>query len=164
MLVTVSQACLGSILIIGGVEANPGPDAVDSKRSVLAALSAGAPTSDIRDCLRCYDVLKSTAIIERKINSISVPTLVSTMTYLGVPGQENYIKAAVISNLVCRIENLLPDKCCLCDSEYTIAKDEMPLLKCAICGQGAHTPCLLQLLEVPSDQQDHFIQIRSKAK
>ena len=32
----------------------------------------------------------------------------------------------------------------------------MPLLKCVVCGQGAHTPCLLQLSEVSPDQQDSF--------
>ena len=83
ILVTISPACLGSLLLIGGVESNPGPDAVDGKRSVLAALCAGAPTADISDCLHCYDVTKSMVIIERKLNSISVPTLVSTMSYLG---------------------------------------------------------------------------------
>ena len=156
LLVVLSPACLGSLLLIGGVEANPGPVTSDSKRSVLAALCAGAPTLEIRDCLRCYDISKSTAHIERKMHGISVSNLVSTMTYLGVPGQECYVKAAIIRNLVCRIENLLPDTCFICDSEYTIAKDEVPLLKCAFCGQGIHSPCLLQMLEVPPEHQDSF--------
>ena len=156
LLVVLSPACLGSLLLIGGVESNPGPVTADSKKSVLAALCAAAPSSEIRDCLRCYDTSKSTAHIERKMNGISVPNLTSTMTYLGVPGQECYVKATIIRNLVCRIENLLPDMCSICDSEYTIAKDEVPLLKCASCGQGVHSPCLLQLLEVPPEHQDSF--------
>ena len=156
LLVVLSPACLGSLLLIGGVEANPGPMTEDSKRSVLAALCAGAPTSEIRDCLRCYDTSKSTVQIERKIQGISVPNLVSTMTYLGVPGQDCYVKTAIIRNLVCRIENLLPDTCFICENEYTIAKDEVPLLKCAICGQGIHSPCLLQMLEVTPEHQDSF--------
>ena len=156
LLIVLSPTCLGSLLLIGGVESNPGPVTADSKRSVLAALCAGAPTSEIRDCLRCYDISKSTTFIERKMDKISVPTLVSTMTYLGVQGQECYVKAAIIRNLVCRIENLLPDTCFICESEYTIAKDEVPLLRCAFCGQGIHSPCLLQLLEVSPEQQDSF--------
>ena len=156
LLVVLSPACLGSLLLIGGVEANPGPMTEDSKRSVLAALCAGAPTSEIRDCLRCYDTSKSTAQIERKMQGISVPNLVSPMTYLGVPGQDCYVKNAIIRNLVCRIENLLPDTCFICENEYTIAKDEVPLLKCAICGQGIHSPCLLQMLEVTPEHQDSF--------
>ena len=156
LLVILSPACLGSLLLIGGVESNPGPVTADSKKSVLAALCTGAPSSEIRDCLRCYDSSKSTAQIERKMNGISAPNLISTMTYLGVPGQECYVKSAIIRNLVCRIENLLPDMCFLCDREYTIAKDEVPLLKCASCGQGIHSPCLLQLLEVPPEHHDSF--------
>lgn len=156
LLMVLSPTCLGSLLLIGGVESNPGPVTADSKRSVLAALCAGAPTAEIRDCLRCYDISKSASLIERKMGGISVPNLISTMTYLGVPGQECYVKATIIHNLVCRIENLLPDICSICDSEYTIAKDEVPLLGCAFCGQGIHSPCLLQLLEVSPGDQDSF--------
>ena len=156
LLMALSPACLGSLLLIGGVESNPGPPTGDSKKSVLAALCTGAPTTEIRNCLRCYDISRSTSLIEKKMGGISVPNLVATMTYLGVPGQECYVKPAIIRNLVCRIENLLPDTCFICESEYTIAKDEVPLLTCALCGQGIHSPCLLQLLEVPPEQQDSF--------
>ena len=156
LLIVLSPTCLGLLLLKGGMESNPSPVTADNKRSVLAALSAGAPTSEIRDCLQCYDISKSTAFIERKMDKISVPILVSTMTYLGASGQECYVKAAIIRNLVCRIENLLPDTCFICENEYTIAKDEVPLLRCAFCGQGIHSPCLLQLLEVSPEQRDSF--------
>ena len=156
LLIVLSPSCLGSLLLIGGVESNPGPVTAGSKKSVLAALCTGAPTNEIRDCLRCYDISKSTAAIERRMAAVSAPNLIATMTYLGVPGQECYVKGAIIRNLVCRIENLLPDTCFICENEYTIAKDEIPLLTCAFCGQGIHSPCLLQLMEVSSEDQDSF--------
>ena len=136
--------------MIGGVELNPGPCSED----IIAALSAEAPSDEIRNCIRMFDPNKTTTEIKKALNKASADSLVATMTYLGVPGQEAYVKPAVINSLICRIENLLPDHCPVCSDTYVISKDEMSLLNCSICGQAAHTQCLLDLLEIPQDKRD----------
>ena len=48
------------------------------------------------------------------------------------------LRADIIHNLVCQNENMLLDICCICDSDYTNAKDEV-LIKSAICGRSPRT-------------------------
>ena len=62
------------------------------------------------------------------------------MTYLEIPVQVKYVKAAVIHNLACHIESLPPDTCYICVSKYSVAKDEVPFPKCNVVDGG---PCTL---------------------
>ena len=145
MVLQMDQRCNATLLMIGGVELNPGPCSED----IIAALSAESPSDEIRNCIRMYDPNKTMTEIKKALNKAA-----ATMTYLGVPGQKAYVKPAVINSLVCRIENLLPDHCPVSSDTYVISKDEMSLLNCSICGQAAHTQCLLDLLEIPQDKRD----------
>ena len=61
--------------------------------------------------LRLYDPNTGTRTLKKKLNTAEKNKLVITMTYLGVPGQTTYNKAAVIHNLICRVKNLFPDTC-----------------------------------------------------
>ena len=51
-------------------------------------------------------------------------------------------KSLLINKLICRIQNLFPDKCRYCDKSYCISVSDEPLLECSICGQGCHDPCV----------------------
>ena len=48
--------------------------------------------------------------------------------------------------LICRIQNLLIDKCQFCSCNFATAKTEKLLFKCCLCGQNVHTSCLQNLL------------------
>lgn len=151
----MAMECLQTLLLIGGVEPNPGPL---SGEDVLANLCAQAPDTTIRNTLRNYKEDMSTAQLTKAFKKVDKATLVNTLQYLNVDGQSAYNKDAVVLNLICRIQNLLPDTCNICEEMYCTLVDETPLLKCSICGQGAHTPCILHLLHVNEEEKDNFCQ------
>ena len=82
--------------------------------------------------------------------------IIKTLDFLALTGQDQFIKPACINSLICRIQNLLPDKCNLCESEYCVKRDEISLLNCEICGQGSHNACILNLCGVKTEDQEAF--------
>jgi hypothetical protein len=56
------------------------------------------------------------------------------------------VKAELIDSLIIAIEVLLPDMCSVCQSEYSVGREETPALRCKGCYQGFHQPCLEQML------------------
>ena len=118
----------------------------DAKSNIVASLVVRATDEEVKYVLRLYDPNTGTTALKKKLNVAEKNKLVKTMTYLGVPGQTAYNKTTVVHNLICRVQNLFPDTCTVCQEEYTIDKDDESILECAMCGQNAHTPCILKLL------------------
>ena len=87
---------------------------------------------------------------------VPVGILVETMTYLGVPSQDVYVKPTIVHNLICRIQNLFPETCLICLESYCVGKDELRLLPCSICGQACHTPCVLGLFGISMAEKNSF--------
>ena len=149
----VSPLCQEALLLIAGVEPNPGPA---STEDILAGLCATAPSVDIRDCLRMYNPNHSNKQHKTEFGKCSKPTLVATLEYLHQPGQDIFTKSACINTLVCRIQNLLPDECGICGEEYCVLLEEVSLLTCEICGQGTHNKCIWNHLGVQASDQEEF--------
>ena len=149
---SISRQCLEALLLIGGVEQNPGPTQDD----ILAAVCADAPTTEVRDCLRRYKPENSLQQHRTDFNQCAKNVLVATFYYLKKPDQDLYNKTACVINLICRIQNLLPDECSMCGQEYCVALGDTPLLSCAICGQGSHNDCIWKYLDIPTSLQDTF--------
>ena len=61
---------------------------------------------------------------------------------------EDLIKSDLIHEIICQIQNLLPNTCSLCDRRYRVDCNVKSLLECAICGQGIHQQCWEQLVQV----------------
>ena len=57
-----------------------------------------------------------------------------------------------MNSLICRIQNLLPDRCNICGDEYCVKRDEISLLTCEICGLGSHNACILDQFGVLTEQ------------
>ena len=149
--------CQKALLIIAGVEQNPGPtqgalaNILRKQEEIVAELSSNAPNTDIRDCLRHYNIKNSIRQHKAEFGKCDKAILVTTLDYLGVPGQNQFTKPACINEIICRIQNLLPDRCNLCEAEYCVKRDEVSLLICAVCGQGSHNICILNHLELQHD-------------
>ena len=73
------------------------------------------------------------------------------MSYLGLPGMNQYRADALPHELLCRIQNLLPDKCHLCKQNYCIKLEDKPIMSCARCGQGCHNGCVIPLLGITTE-------------
>ena len=126
---------------------------IEEKATVLASLIAKATDDEIKNVLRLYDVSQPTHTIKKKLASADKGKLLKTTQYLGITDHTTSTKPIIIHNIICRIQNLFPDLCSFCNVKYTMTIDELPLLECALCGQGAHTPCLRQRLNLDVTQE-----------
>ena len=153
LMIVLSAQCQAFLLIIGAVEQNLGPS---TPEDVLAHLSAEAPSSEIRDCIRLYDQQRDYSTNKKKLSVVPVGILVKTMTYLGVPGQDVYVKPTIVHNLICCIQNLFPETCPICLESYCVGKDELGLLPGSIYGQACHTLCVLGLFGISEAEKNSF--------
>ena len=154
LLSPIAKQALDNLLLISGVEPNPGPTHVitaEEKETVVASLIVSATDEIVKKTLRIYDVNLTTKELKRKFNGPDKDHLVKTMDFLGVPDQQDYNKPTVVNNLISRIQSFFPDTCSICREKYATQFGDTPLLECAICGQGAHTPCLPRLIGI----EDH---------
>ena len=157
---SMNHRCHSILLLIAGVDSNPGPstndDTVPSAEDILADLTIGAPNDEIRDCLRLYNHNHTLKKQKMEIGKCKRDTIVATLDYLDQPGQAVYNKTECINNLICRIQSYLPDECNICKTMYYVRLGEVPLLTCEICGQGSHNRCILDKLMIPDDMKDSF--------
>ena len=122
-------------------------DAIEEQKTTIAALCAGAANDAVRNCLRKYDPTKTSYQIERELKKDKKDVLVETLNYLGITGMGQFRADALPHELVCRVQNLLPDTCHLCKQTYCIQVGEKPIMSCVKYGQGCHNPCILQALD-----------------
>ena len=127
----------------------------DVVQAVIAELTIDAPSSDIKDCLKAHEYGKSfkqlTAVFTHQF---SKECIVDTLSYLNVPGRAEYVKSANVESLICRIQNLLPDECGICNKVYCVKNADPSLLSCEICGQDAHNDCLISAVNNSLPQED----------
>ena len=74
------------------------------------------------------------------------------------------VQPACINTLICRIQNILPDQCNICKQIYCVKLEEVPLLECALCGQGSHNTCILDLFGVLPAEQTNIGPEEAKTK
>jgi len=125
---------------------------MDSKM-VLAEICAKAPSIEIRNCIRNYNLTPG-----KEYEALAVPfkkekigTLVETLKYLNAPNLrpnlEDYTKSGIIFHTICRLQGLFPEVCTTCNEEYRTKITEQSLLACDNCGQEVHHQCLTKLFE-----------------
>ena len=84
-------------------------------------------------------------------------TLESTLQYLETTiNTKEYTVEGLAYQLIYRIENFLPETCKHCNEIYCYGIHDIPLLSCSVCGQGAHTPCVYDLLHVRTEDRPSF--------
>ena len=106
------------------------PDSVDAnteeQKRILATLCSDAPNDEVRNCLRKYSLDKSAWQLETAFKQVRKPVLVETLAYLGVPNMDEFKAEALPNEITCRIQNLLPDHCPLCENNYCIRGQRNP--------------------------------------
>ena len=143
--------CHRALLVISGVEQNPGPgaDVIDITRKhedIIAELCTDAPSIEIRDCLRSYNLKNNNRQHKREFDKSHKSVIVNTLEFLAETGQDQYNKNACINTLISRIQNLFPDEYNICKAEYCVKREDISLLSCEICGQGSHDVCIREHL------------------
>ena len=124
----------------------------EANNNILADLivkaDADENSKEVRDCLRAYKLGNHTKTLEAAFNKFKRAPLIKTLGFLNIKHDkmEKYKKQEIITELICRIENLLLDKCGMCGNQFATALNEKLLLQCKLCGQNAHLECLKELL------------------
>ena len=128
----------------------------DIVANVIAELIVDTRSEDVRSALRIYKFKKSIKQLEREYTSLTVAQLKATLSHLNVPDDVEYLKHELVTNLICRIQNLLPEKCSICSETYCIQNDDKPFLPCSKCGQEAHKECIMTMLNTSEsdDEED----------
>ena len=134
----------------------------DVVQTVIAELTVDAPSSEVKDCLKAYEYGKSFKQLITVFMQFKKEHIVNTLTYLNVPGREEYVKSANVESLVCRIQNLLPDECGVCSEVYCVKNTDPSLLSCEICGQDAHNNCLIKAVNNSLPEGSEMNSILSK--
>ena len=87
-------------------------DAVDT---VIAELVVGTQSQIIKQALQIYQYGKTIRQLESDYNRLKVNEIRSALEYLNADEpQAQFLKPELINNLICRIQNLLPEKCGFC--------------------------------------------------
>ena len=145
MATILSKHCLQVLLIMSGVEQNPGP-VTQSPKDILEELCSTSSDEQVKRVLSAYPLGVSLTSQKSAIGKFKKDEILATLQFLRVSDQERYNKPKLLHNLIIRIQNLLPDTCGLCRQEYNIRLEDEPLLSCEVCGQGSHDPCIKNIL------------------
>ncbi len=145
----LAAQCQALLLVLGGVETNPGPsdNTAESQQRIIADLLTQTQDGDVKEVLKAYNPTHTHKQQTKEIGKQSVAKLKSASNFLKVKGGQALLKPALIQAIIVRIQNLLPDKCDICEENYTIGLDDKPLLSCCICGQGAHDRCISRFVD-----------------
>ena len=122
-----------------------------SNEDILASLCAKADVEEnreVRDCLHAYKYNDNIKAHKAALNKFSKDVLIKTLAFLKVTGKNwnDFLKPHIVTEVICRIQNLLLDTCNVCGSDFATGLEEKLLLQCELCGQNFHEPCLEKLL------------------
>ena len=105
----------------------------DDIDNVISDLIAAAPKEEIKGILRIYEFVKSTRVLKKDFNRRSIGEMQRTSVYLNCCDNTEYLKHELINNIICRIQNLFPDKYHLCKEVYSVNNDDKSFLPCIEC-------------------------------
>ena len=125
-------------------------DKASEAEDLIAELCVKAPSEGVKCCLRSYKAGRTIDQIKVGINKSKIAVLVETSAFLRIPNSAHLKKDELSHLILCRIQNLLPDNCNICKQRYCIELEDAPFLDCAICGQGVHKKCWLDMMNIDS--------------
>ena len=121
----------------------------ENTERLIAELCLRCPNVSMRKHIQLYEYGKSVQKIEQKFSQLKNEQLSSLLSFLNngkVGSSIPTLKKDLVHDIVCRIQNLLPDICGFCNETYALGFDEDPIMPCASCFQSSHKPCILALV------------------
>ena len=143
----LSASTLAAILIIGNVEANPGP--MDLKE-FLAFLFVDAEDTSVKEVIKEVKASQDRQTNLKKIKSKNVDQLKATLAYLNDWDKEDenikneidsYTKEGIAHLLLKKIYNMAPLKCATCQKTSHFKPGESCILACIRCNRSACVDC-----------------------
>ena len=124
---------------------NPDVDTTDDAEKIIAELIVNAPSQDVCDILRSYSTSNSYTkqLTIFNSNRCKKSDLIATLHYLGERNVawKDELKNNCASQLIYRIQGLLPEECGVCKETYVVKIDDPRLLSCSNCGHEVHHKC-----------------------
>lgn len=122
----------------------------EKNKEILASLAVQADVDEdktVRDCIRAYKLDAHEKTLQATFTKFTKDNIIRTLKFLNVEGTlERYLKPKLVNELICRIQNLLIEKCDICKKHFATALSDKLLLPCKLCGQNMHIECLKTLL------------------
>jgi len=134
---------------------NPSPEDLIRARNrreteeLIAKLCLKCEDPEMREHIRLYEYGRGTEAIKRRLKQVRNEPLLNLLRFLnnGVANQQlPTLKKEIIHEIVCRIQNLLPDTCGMCDARYQLELEENPIMPCTRCFQSSHRECILEII------------------
>ena len=137
------------LIVAGDVESNPGPD---SQAEAMAKLISEAPNETVKEVLgRWAPDVQVAPLLDKHLK----PALLETLAWLWnvdiTDKSMSMNKDKLVQTVLVAIEALLPDICQSCKEEYCVRREEKPALRCKLCHQGFHQPCLEKLVKLTEE-------------
>ena len=120
---------------------------------LIAELCIRCDDDELKPALKKYQYGHSTEEIKRKLKSGAASKVGALSTLLAFLNNTAITEAIpkkkddIVHQIVCRIQNLLPDDCPFCNKRFKLGFDEKPLLQCEKCGQSSHQSCIIELIK-----------------
>ena len=130
----------------------------DHIHNLIASLCVSTPSQEIKAVLRKYEYGKTVKQIETNIIRSNKSDLEATLDFLKVT-DHGTTKPQNSHNIVCKIQNLLPETCSVCQAKYCILLEDKPLLPCARCGQEVHRECFLKYIGIDDIDNENVINL-----
>ena len=118
-----------------------------TNRNILTNLIADAP-AEIATILTCYNYDENADSIYNQMNKFRKPQLQDAANFLDQLPKSYKYKNELIQGIISRIDSLLLELCSKCEIKYSIDKTEVPILSCINCGQGCHTECYSDIVDI----------------
>ncbi len=120
--------------------------------TIIAGLCAKASTlncNEGRDVLRRYNHCNTYNQNKAAMsNNFNKAPLLETAKFLNIESCDTMRKDDLIHEIICQIQNLLPDTCQICNQLYKSCIGEAAYLACDICGQEVHKLCFMKQLGI----------------
>ena len=117
---------------------------------LIAELSLKCRELEVKHNLMLYQYGRSTIDLAKRFDSLRKEQLTNLLDFLNnnvinlpVPA----LKKDIINDIICRIQNLLPDICGMCNQRFKLRFNEAPILQCARCFQSSHRECVQKIIE-----------------
>ena len=138
---------------MGDTEVNQQEAALkEANLTTMAEICIDAPAK-IKETISLYDPCNTTAENMAELNTCIKDDITDALEHLNVVMiWKDYLKPNCVLELVCRIQNLLPNKCNTCDVTYATHMQDPPILPCEKCGNEPHKRCLAEMLGIDSDE------------
>ena len=154
-----------AITVMEGESSTPTRSQIEAEELIAELCIASGDNTEHKVALHKYEYGSSVKEIEKKLQqgpASKIEVLRSLLTFLNNNVIQEEIpkkKCDIAHAIVCRIQNLLPENCGICNDRFCLKLAEKPFLPCSKCGQSSHKKCIIEMtkptIEIDIETLEH---------